>query len=210
MTETRESYNGWMGGIGYDLLARCLGYGPRYYRRAAMAIPVQPGMTLLDLGCGTASLSLALAERMNGQGRIVGIDASSRQLDRARSKLKFSKAKIELRHASVRELPFGDNAFDGIAMSQVLHGLPDDLREETLRESSRVLVEGGFFALVDWGRPRIGLMAAIWIATLLGELNSHNWRGTYPELFKTVGLDLTTDVYLDSLNRCQVFVKHPQ
>jgi demethylmenaquinone methyltransferase/2-methoxy-6-polyprenyl-1,4-benzoquinol methylase len=207
MTETRETFDGFMGGKVYDIVARCTGYGPEFYRRAAMSIPVRPGMTLLDLGCGTASLSLALAERMNGQGRITGIDTSARQLERAREKIVSSPVTIELRNASVRALPFENSAVDGICMCQVLHALPEDVRADMLTESSRVLKKGGFFALVDWSRPRIGYAAAVWAPSLLGSRHTHNWQGTYPEVFEPMGFHLSTDVYLDSLNRCQVFVK---
>jgi ubiquinone/menaquinone biosynthesis C-methylase UbiE len=207
MTETIKSFDGWLGGAAYDVLARCTGYGPTYYRRAACAVPVRPGMTLLDLGCGTGSLSLALAERMNGQGRILGIDLSARQLNRARRKTAHAGVPVELHQASIRKLPCQDRSIDGICMSQVLHALPEDVRSDVLRESSRVLVEGGFFAAIEWSRPRIGYTAAVWTTTLLGHRDSHNWRGTYPTLFRAFALDLATDVYLDSLNRCQVFVK---
>jgi ubiquinone/menaquinone biosynthesis C-methylase UbiE len=209
MTEAHERFNGFISGAVYDWVARCTGYGPGFYRRAAMSIPVRPGMTLVDLGCGTASLSLALAERMNGQGRIIGIDTSARQLERAKEKILSSPVSIELRNGSASELPFEDGTIDGICMCQVLHALPDDVRAGMLSESSRVLKKGGFFALVDWSRPRLGYTAAVWAPSLLGFRHSHNWQGTYPSLFETFGLDLSTDVYLDSLNRCQVFVKTP-
>ena len=84
MTDSMELFDGAISGAVYDWVARFTGYGSEFYRRAAMSIPVRPGMTLLDLGCGTASLSLALADRMNGRGRIVGIDTSARQLERAK------------------------------------------------------------------------------------------------------------------------------
>jgi len=209
MTETHEPFSGFISGAIYDFIAQCTGYGPTFYREAAMSIPVRPGMTLLDLGCGTASLSLALAERMNGQGRIIGIDTSAPQLRRAEEKVRSSPVSIELLNGSVRKLPFETNTIDGICMCQVLHALPKDVQLDMLNESARVLVDNGFFALVDWSRPRIGYVAAVWTPSLLGSRHSHNWQGTYPTLFRTVGLDLCTDVYLDSLNRCQVFVKTP-
>jgi ubiquinone/menaquinone biosynthesis C-methylase UbiE len=207
MDETHESFDGFIGGRVYDVVARLTGYGPGYYRRAAAAIPVRPGMTVLDLGCGTASLSLALARRMEGQGRIIGIDLAERQLEQARAKVGASPVPIELRQGSVQQIHMDDGSVDGVCMSQVLHALPDDVRSATLVESRRVLRPGGFFGLVDWSRPRFGYTAAVWTSTLLGMRDSPNWRGTYPEIFKVAGFELSTDVHLDSLNRCQVFVK---
>jgi len=207
MSETRERFDGFVSGAVYDWVARCTGYGPGYYRRAAMSVPVRPGMTLLDLGCGTASLALALAERMEGQGRIIGMDLSAPQLERAEKKITSAPVTIELRNASIRKLPFDNDSIDGICMSQVLHALPEAVLYDMLRESGRVLVKGGFFGLIEWSRPRFGFTAAVWTPTIIGERRSRNWRGTYPALFETVGLTLSTDVYLDSLNRCQTYVK---
>jgi ubiquinone/menaquinone biosynthesis C-methylase UbiE len=207
MTEGGERFDGFISGAVYDGIARITGYGPEFYRRAAMAIPVRPGMTLLDLGCGTASLSLALADRMDGQGKIIGIDISEKQLKCAKKKVRTSPVPIALRNESFQSLPLEDLSVDGICMSEVLHGLSENEQLETLRESSRVLRKGGFFALVDWSRPKLGYVAAVWSFSLLGYRHTHNWKGTYPKLFETVGLELVTDVYLDSLNRCQVFEK---
>ena len=207
MGQKRETFDGVISGAVYDWVARFTGYGSKFYKRAAMSIPVRPGMTLLELGCGTASLSLAIAHRMNGRGRIIGVDKSARQLERAKEKILSSPVSIELRNASARALPFEDAALDGICMCQVLHALPDDVRADVLGESSRVLKNGGFFALVDWSRPRLGYAAAVWGPSLLGSRHTHNWQGAYPTVFEPFGFDLSTDVYLDSLNRCQVFVK---
>jgi len=200
MSDPRETFDGWLGGAAYDVVARATGYGPEYYRRAASAIPVRPGMTVLDLGCGTGSLSLALGERMRGRGRIVGIDLSERQLERARAKVGASSVPIELRRASIRELPFADASIDGVTASQVFHGLPEEVLLAAVGAVARVLRPGGFFALVEWSRPRLGTTALVWLLTLLGSRGTRNWKGGYPELVRASGLELATDVYLDSLS----------
>jgi ubiquinone/menaquinone biosynthesis C-methylase UbiE len=207
MDEMRYDFEGHFGGLVYDLIASITGYGRSYYRRAALAIPVQPGMTLVDLGCGTASLSIALSHRMEGRGKIVGIDRSTRQLKRAREKVRSANVDIELIQSSVGSLPVDDESVDGICVSQVLHALPDNIRTACLYESHRILVPNGFFALLEWSKPRFGYTAAVWTATLIKLRNSENWRGTYPSLLNRFGFRLATDTYLDSLNRCQIFSK---
>ena len=42
MSEATENFEGFLGGRGYDILAFLTGYGPGYYRRAAMAVPAAP------------------------------------------------------------------------------------------------------------------------------------------------------------------------
>jgi ubiquinone/menaquinone biosynthesis C-methylase UbiE len=205
VSETREPFDGILGGTGYDVIAGLTGYGRGFYRAAARAIPIRPGMRLLDLGCGTGSLARALADRLGEDGRVVGIDLAPKQLQRARDKLARTPISAGLLRATARELPFGANAFDGIVSSLVFHALPDDVRARAIDEAHRVLRPGGFFALVDWSRPRWGYTAAVWGLTLLPEIGGPNWRGTYPEIFGGHGFELETDVYLDSLNRCQIF-----
>jgi len=204
-TETNESFEGFTGGAVYDWLARLTGYGPSYYRKAALAMPIQPGIRLLDLGCGTGSLTLAAARRLDGDGAIEGIDLSEKQLRRARTKTAAFPVSVTFRQGSVRELPYQDDQFDGVFASQVFHALPDEVRADAIAEAARVLRPGGFFALVEWSRPRLGYTAAIWTLTILGSRRGHNWQGTYADLIEPAGFRLLSDVYLDSLNRCQVF-----
>ena len=69
MIEARELYDGWMGWVGYDLLARLLGYGPRYYRQAAMSIPVEPGMTVYNPS-RQAALVIPVKTGIQSDGRL--------------------------------------------------------------------------------------------------------------------------------------------
>jgi ubiquinone/menaquinone biosynthesis C-methylase UbiE len=151
---------------------------------------------------------------MQPYGRVVGLDVSPRQLARARDKIAASPVagvSMALRRASMGALPFEDDAFDGVAISQVLHALPEDVLPQTFAEIARVLRPGGFLALVEWSRPRLGYAALVWLPTLLGLRHSRNWRGTFPELVAPAGLNLVTERYLDSLNRYQLFTKpYPQ
>ncbi|KGK99392.1 hypothetical protein LI82_05195 [Methanococcoides methylutens] len=72
----------------YDIFATLLGFEYSFYERAASEMPIEKGMKVLDLGCSTASLDLEREEKMEHNGKILGIDLSNNQLAYAHSKIK--------------------------------------------------------------------------------------------------------------------------
>lgn len=119
---------------------------------AAFLLPeLQPGMRLLDVGCGPGSITRGLAEIV-APGQVVGLDMSSETLDAARRDA-AARGLENLRYeiGSVYELPFPDASFDAAYAHQVFQHLRE--REVALREILRVLRPGGLIAVrdVDWG-----------------------------------------------------------
>lgn len=109
-----------------------------YYERPAMLELAGDvaGRRILDAGCGSAPLSVALRDR----GAVVtGIDASAGMLRLARRRL---GADGDLQIADLADpLPFPDGMFDDVVASLVLHYLED--WGPTLAELRRVLTPGG-------------------------------------------------------------------
>ena len=119
---------------------------------AAFLLPeLQPGMRLLDVGCGPGSITRGLAEIV-APGQVVGLDMSSETLDAARRDA-AARGLENLRYeiGSVYELAFPDASFDAAYAHQVFQHLRE--REVALREMLRVLRPGGLIAVrdVDWG-----------------------------------------------------------
>ena len=216
-TENVESSNdpcnhfeGALSGAIYDRLASLTGFGPRLYQRAAMEIPLGRGMCVLDLGCGTASFGLAIAERIGAGGQIHGLDISERQLAHARRKVNGLETSFEFHQCSMGELSFKDATFDAVVSSLAFHAVPPQVRRDALRETARVLKPRGLFALVDLSKPRLGWVTLVWLPSLLFEPDKENWNNVYPALCKEQGLYLDKDLYLNSLVRCQVFHEEAQ
>lgn len=210
MTDEKKgrSFTGLLGGANYDRLSALAGLRAAFYRRAAMAIPLQPGMRVLDLGCGTGSFSLAVAERIGPDGSVDGVDISEEQIARARNRAAYLRPRLQFHVCSMDEPPFEDATFDAVVSSMAFHEAAPEVRRGAIREAARVLKPEGLFPLVDWSKPRFCLSSIIWLPFLL--LDTHrkdNWNNTYPELCRRHGLLPSTDVYLDSLVRCQVFRK---
>ena len=67
------------------------------------------GLDTLELGCGAAQWSIALAKR---GARAVGLDVSPRQLEHAREAISASGEEVALVEASAEDLPFADARFD--------------------------------------------------------------------------------------------------
>lgn len=112
---------------------------------------------VLDLGCGTGSLSLLAAEQGH---RVTGVDASPAMVDRARAKLAGRDAVFLVGDAAAP--PVGEQRFDVVLVRHVLWALPDPGR--ALRRWRGLLRPGGRFVLVEgvWGTVApVGIPAAV-------------------------------------------------
>src|SRR5262245_27311306 len=72
----------------YDLLVWLLTDGrDRAFREKLISLAgIQPGQSVLDVGCGTGSLAIAARRQVGAAGRVAGIDASPEMIARATSK----------------------------------------------------------------------------------------------------------------------------
>ncbi|MFJ9587646.1 class I SAM-dependent methyltransferase [Streptomyces acidicola] len=113
--------------------------------RLAAWLPARPA-DVLDLGCGTGSLSLLAAERGH---RVTGVDLSPAMVDRARTKLAGRAAVFLVGDAATP--PVGEERFDVVLVRHVLWTLPDP--ERALRGWSALLRPGGRLVLIEgvWG-----------------------------------------------------------
>lgn len=106
------------------------------------------GMDLLDVGCGPASITADLAERV-APGRVVGLDAAAGALEAARATLseRGLSEQVEVTSGDVMALPFEDASFDVVHAHQVLQHLADPVG--ALAEMRRVTRPGGIVAVRD-------------------------------------------------------------
>ncbi|MFF4589359.1 class I SAM-dependent methyltransferase [Streptomyces sp. NPDC001388] len=117
---------------------------------------------LLDLGCGTGSLSLLAAEQGH---RVTGVDLSAPMIDLARAKLAGRDAVFLLGDAAAP--PVGERRFDTVLVRHVLWALPDPARvlahwRGLLRPGGRlVLVEGVWGTVTPVGIPADRLTALL-------------------------------------------------
>jgi SAM-dependent methyltransferase len=124
---------------------------------------------VLDLGCGTGSLSLLASEQGH---RVTGVDSSSAMIDLARAKLAGRDAAFLVGDAAIP--PVGEQRFDAVLVRHVLWALPDPGRalrhwRGLLRPQGRlVLVEGVWGTVTPVGIPADRLAALL--TPLAGEV----------------------------------------
>jgi ubiquinone/menaquinone biosynthesis C-methylase UbiE len=142
------------GAIGYDLLAWLLLFGrERAFRERLVGLAgIQPGESVLDVGCGTGSLAIAAKRRVGPSGAVQGIDASPEMIARARKKAGRAGVEVTFTVGVVEALPCPDGAFDAVLSTLMLHHLPRAARQQCAREMRRVLKPGGRALAVDFGR----------------------------------------------------------
>lgn len=113
----------------------------RYKQKTYDLIGAAPGMTLLDVGCGTGDDAIALAQRLGRDGRVVGLDRSQALVDEARRRVQADDLSISFEVGDIHQLPFEDNQFDGCRVDRVFMHL--DNPQKALAEALRVTRPGG-------------------------------------------------------------------
>jgi len=160
------------------------------------AAGVAPGQAVLDVACGTGVVARTAAERLAGNGRVVGSDLNPAMLEVARR----LRPDIDWRQADAAHLPFADGSFDVVLCQSALMFFPD--LEQSLREMRRVATTDGTIGAQVWGslesQPGYGpfvevaarhagrnaaqLLSSYWV---LGDLDALTGR------FGTAGLRVT-------------------
>ena len=123
----------------------------RWSRRLAEPFPdfsgFEDGEQVLDVGCGTGSLTFALAARAKIKS-ICGLDFSPAYINHATRR--NSDTRIEFKVGDACAMPFPDGSFDRVLSLLMLHFVPQP--DRAIAEMRRV------------ARPRSTVAAAVWDA----------------------------------------------
>lgn len=118
-----------------------------------LAAPIA-GDGILDVGCGTGNLALALKATLGASGFVHGVDASPEMIDVARRKSVKAGMDVDFRVGFAEALPFADKTFDLVVSQLAIHHLPGDLKKRAFREMYRVLKSNGRCVIVDFEPPK--------------------------------------------------------
>lgn len=168
---------------------------------------LDPGATVLEVGCGTGVVVRALVQRPGFVGTVVGVDPSPVFIDAAR-KLAAEEGIADRIHVEIGDghaLVFPDDHFDAVLVHTTISHVTDPMG--LLRECARVLRSGGQLAVFDgdyaswtFAHPDHDLARAMEEAVIGAVVNNPRVLRDMPRMLSEVGLERTetlADVYAD-------------
>ena len=149
----------------YDPILRWTMRESVFKRRLVEQARIERGHRVLDLGCGTATLTLLLQQKHPG-AQVVGLDGDPKVLEIARGKAARAGIPIVLDRGMAFELPYADGCFHRVLSSLLFHHLTQENKLRALREVFRVLRPGATRAPDRTGRSFAHRLSA-WITVRL-------------------------------------------
>lgn len=106
-------------------------------------VPLQPGSSGLDIGCGRGEIVSALSQL--GLSFVAGIDASAVaiELSKATCQVQISRGQVGIYQMNATRLEFETGRFDILYMTDIVEHLSDENLRKALSEAHRVLKPGG-------------------------------------------------------------------
>ena len=133
----------------YDPIVKLMG-GESAHRQLIDQARLQPGQRILEIGCGTGSLTI-LVKALYPAVEVVGLDPDPKALERARRKADRQQVSVELDRGFADGLHYADESYDRVLSAFMFHHLKRDEKKQTLHEIRRVLRPGGSLHLLDLG-----------------------------------------------------------
>ncbi len=105
-------------------------------------LDLEPGMTVVDLGCGAGLDTLLAAGQVGPQGKVTGVDYSSDMAQLARENAVAARlTNIEIVESPVEDLPLASSSIDVLIFNGIVNLSPE--KEKLVSEIARVLRPDG-------------------------------------------------------------------
>lgn len=171
----------------YDAIMAAFFPEGRLRRPLVDALGTRPGDVVIDVGCGTATVSLLIQESAPG-ALVAALDIDPTILAAALRKAIDRAAPVQFGQGSAAALPFADACADHVVSSLMLHHLSHALKEQMLAECARVLRPGGRLHILDFGPPSIDWLRGLLVPLMAGfEHVDDNLHGRVPAMLTTAG-----------------------
>ncbi len=140
---------------------------------------IGPGDQVLEVGCGTGTLSLAAKQKVGQTGRVYGIDMIPQMIELSQRKAAQAGTDVAFRLGSIDDIPFPANQFDAVMCSFMIFHMSEEVRQKGIREIYRVLKPQGRLLVLDITPPTSPLQRAI-AKTFFGGFMQHDLHELLP------------------------------
>lgn len=135
----------------YDLVVKFMleGKEEKVRQMTVDLAQVRSGDHVLEIGCGTGSLTVAAKKQAGARGNVCAIDISPEMLNVAKRKAERAGLEIGFETGSLEEIPFPDHQFDVVMISFMIFHVPLEVQRKGFVEIARVLKPGGRLLILD-------------------------------------------------------------
>ncbi len=139
----------------YDSLMKRMTFGrERELREKTINLAgVKPGDSILEVGCGTGTLTLAARRRTGPSGKVYGIDVIPLMIELSQRKAEQAGEEITFQLASIADIPFPSNPFDVVICRFMIFHMSEKVRQKGMAEIYRVLKPNGRLLVLDTATP---------------------------------------------------------
>ena len=174
----------------YDPLFKWVLWEEAFKSKLIQQANIHDGLKILDLGCGTGTLTLML-KRAHPDTEIIGLDGDEQTLKIARRKSKNDD--IQWEQSLATTLPYPDSTFDRVVTSLVIHHLTTDEKRLVFHEMHRVLKPQGELHILDFGMPHSSI-ARLWTKFMRHlEEAADNFDGLLPQFILEAGFQSVSE-----------------
>jgi ubiquinone/menaquinone biosynthesis C-methylase UbiE len=146
---------------------------------------VKAGDCVLEIGCGTGTLTLAAKRKAGASGKAFGIDVIPGMIEASQRKAAQANEEITFQSGSMDDIPFPANQFDVVMCSFMIFHMSENTRRKGIAEIHRVLKPQGRLLVLDMALPAQPLPRAI-AKMLFGGMLEHELQELRP-LMETSG-----------------------
>jgi ubiquinone/menaquinone biosynthesis C-methylase UbiE len=140
---------------------------------------VSPGDHVLEVGCGTGTLTLESKRQAGPSGKVHGIDIIPGMVEVARRKAAQAELDVEFQLGGMDAIPFDENQFDVVMCSFMIFHMSETVRRKGIPEIHRVLRPQGRLLVLDLALPPHPVLRAI-AKMLFGGMLQHDLRELLP------------------------------
>jgi len=140
---------------------------------------VKSGDCVLEIGCGTGTLTLEAKRKAGPSGKVFGIDIIPGMIDLSRQKAEKAKLDVAFQSGSIDNIPFPENQFDVVMCSFMIFHMSEMVRNKGIDEIFRVLKPWGRLMVIDISLP-INPLLRLLTKAFLGYMLKHDLKELLP------------------------------